>query len=191
MRKLFSLILALVFALSLSVSTYAVSAQSRTPLSDFSVEVSIDDLKDGITIVVEKDENGEYILRQLSNAQTVALESNPSPRVVSTFHCGITYHSATSTAHIHWTAAGERLTRVHADVFCQSTSMFFPDTYFEGTIDGYADLGGRYNTANGVTDDFDIPNNVDKVKVGWSSATVSTVTSTVKIPGASQTVSLN
>lgn len=191
MKKFFSLIFTLVFALSLSVGVYAAPAQTdEIPLNDFSIDVSVDDLQDGITVAIEENGNGEYTVRQISSAEAMVLENNPSTRILGTFHCGLDYDASTSTGHIHWNATGDRLTRVDADVFCKSTSILFPEIYFEGAIDGYRDLRGRYNTAEGGTDDFDIPSGVEKVRVGWSSATVATITNTTNIGGASQAVSI-
>ena len=47
--------------------------------------------------------------------------------------------------------------------------------FIYGDIDEYRDLNGRYNTANGATDDFDIDSGQKKVNIGWTNAYVSTV----------------
>lgn len=61
----------------------------------------------------------------------------------------------------------------------------------EDDIDGYSDLSGRYNYASGITEDFDIPSNVEKVKVGWKNAYVTTVKDgKLSMAAASQTVTL-
>lgn len=191
MKKLFSLIFALVLALSLSVGVYAAPVQTdELPLDDFSINVSVDDLQDGITVVIEEDENGNCTVRQISSEEAMALENNPSPRILGTFHCGLEYNSSTSQGHIHWKATGDRLTRVQATVYCKNTSVLYPETYFDEDIDGYTDLSGRYNDAHGSTDNFNIPRDVDFVSVGWSSATVSTVTKTTKLAPASQIVTI-
>lgn len=58
--------------------------------------------------------------------------------------------------------------------------------------DEYRDLGGRYNTANGATDDFDIDSGLKKVNIGWTSASITTVRGgTLALPSSIDTVELN
>ena len=64
--------------------------------------------------------------------------------------------------------------------------------FFYGDIDEYRDLGGRYNTANGATDDFDIDSGLKKVNIGWTSASITTVRGgTLALPSSIDTVELN
>lgn len=59
-------------------------------------------------------------------------------------------------------------------------------------IDEYRDLNGRYNTASGATDDFDIDSGLKKVNIGWTSASVSTVRGgTLALPASIDTIELN
>jgi len=61
-----------------------------------------------------------------------------------------------------------------------------------GDIDEYRDLNGRYNTASGATDDFDIDSGLKKVNIGWTSASVSTVRGgTLALPASIDTIELN
>lgn len=100
-------------------------------------------------------------------------------------------YKSTQSAHLHWNATGEQLTRVQARVFCKPTSIFATNYYYNDDIDGYSDLSGRYNYASGITEDFDIPSNVEKVKVGWKNAYVTTVKDgKLSMAAASQTVTL-
>jgi len=53
-------------------------------------------------------------------------------------------------------------------------------------------LNGRYNTASGATDDFDIDSGLKKVNIGWTSASVSTVRGgTLALPASINTIELN
>ena len=62
----------------------------------------------------------------------------------------------------------------------------------DGDIDEYRDLNGRYNTANGATDDFDIDSGLKKVNIGWTHASVSTVRGgTLALPASIDTIELN
>lgn len=64
--------------------------------------------------------------------------------------------------------------------------------FIYGDIDEYRDLNGRYNTANGATDDFDIDSGQKKVNIGWTNAYVSTVRGgTLALPSSIDTVELN
>ena len=64
--------------------------------------------------------------------------------------------------------------------------------FFYGDIDEYRDLNGRYNTASGATDDFDIDSGLKKVNIGWTSASVSTVRGgTLALPASIDTIELN
>ena len=53
-------------------------------------------------------------------------------------------------------------------------------------------MNGRYNTASGATDDFDIDSGLKKVNIGWTSASVSTVRGgTLALPASIDTIELN
>ena len=74
----------------------------------------------------------------------------------------------------------------------QKERSYYEKSYFNDDIDGYSDLSGRYNSASGATDSFNIPSDVKKVNVGWSSASVTTVQDgKISFPGAYQTITLS
>lgn len=93
------------------------------------------------------------------------------------------------------TATSSQLTAVRARVYCKPTYIIGGDYgkyFFYGDIDEYRDLGGRYNTANGATDDFDIDSGLKKVNIGWTSASITTVRGgTLALPSSIDTVELN
>ena len=63
--------------------------------------------------------------------------------------------------------------------------------YFVSSHLSYSDRSGRYNSASGATDSFGIPSGTTKIKVGWSSAYVTTVAGgKMSMASASQTVTL-
>lgn len=84
---------------------------------------------------------------------------------------------------LYWTATGNQLIRVQASVFCKDTSILSPEYFFNDDIDGYSDLSGRYNKADGATRVFYIPSSVEKVKVGWSRAYITTVSGGKNVDG--------
>lgn len=173
-KKLISLLL--VLALVVGICPAAL-AEEISAIDYTTIEVSIEDLQDGVTIVFEDSGNGDYVARQLSSEEVNAFTNGGvEPRDTVTFHCGLSYNKGTHRGQIHWTATGNQLTRVQAEVFCRDTSILFHKYYFSGDIDGYSDLSGRYDIANGVTSTFDIPSDVEKVQVGWKNAYVTTVT---------------
>lgn len=195
MKRIISFFLSIILSLSLVATTafaMDVGGPKNPELENFSIDVSIADLKNGITVVVEKNSNGQYLVRQLSPEEIVRIENGQSDvSVEATFHCGLTYDSSNHTGYLHWNATGYQLTRVQAKVYCKSTSLLFPTSYFNGDIDGYSDLNGRYNSASGATDSFSIPSDVKKVNVGWSSASVTTVQNgKMSCPATYQTISL-
>jgi hypothetical protein len=189
-KKFVSLVLVLALSFVVCVPAFAAAPAQNIALDDLSIEMSVADLQQGATVVVEEDTNGNLTIS--SPTEAFALENGRSTRaVVATFHCGITYDKNSNSAYLHWNATGERLTRVTAKIFCKSTSILFPKSYFNDDIDGYSDLSGRYNSASGATDSFDIPSGTTKVKVGWSSAYVTTVAKgKMSMASASQTVTL-
>lgn len=196
MKKIISFFLSIMMSLSMVVTTafaMDIGDQQNPEMENFSIEVSIEDLKDGITVAVEKNSDGQYLVRQLSPEEVLRIEKGQSKlSVEATFHCGLTYDSTNHTGSLHWDATGYQLTRVQAKVYCISTSLLFPTSYFNDNIDGYSDLNGRYNSAHGATESFNIPSDIKKVKVGWSSASVTTVQDgTISFPGAYQTVTLS
>lgn len=192
MKKLATLFMALLMCIGMAVPAFAAKPAQEISLGDFSIEMSVTDLQQGATVVIEKDINGNLTIRQVSPTEAFALENGRSTRAIeATFHCGITYDKNSNSAYLHWNATGKKLTRVTAKVFCKSTSILFPESYFNDDIDGYSDLSGRYNSASGATDSFDIPPGTTKVKVGWSSAYVTTVAGgKMSMASASQTVTL-
>lgn len=196
MKRIISFFLSMMMAFSVVVTTafaMDIGDPQNSELKNFSIEVSIADLKDGITVAVEKKSDGQYLVRQLSSEEVVRIENGQSDvSVEATFHCGLTYDSSNNTGYLHWNATGYQLTRVQAKVYCKSTSLLFPTSYFNDDIDGYSDLSGRYNSASGATDSFNIPSDVKKVNVGWSSASVTTVQGgKISFPGAYQTITLS
>lgn len=194
MKRLVSLLLAVIMTLSMTLGVSAAPVQQQESVAnEISLELSIQDLKNGVTVVIEDNGSEGYVARQLSSEETTAIENGKSleRKIVATFHCGITYHKSTQSAHLHWNATGEQLTRVQARVFCKPTSIFATNYCYNDDIDGYSDLSGRYNYASGITEDFDIPSNVEKVKVGWKNAYVTTVKDgKLSMAAASQTVTL-
>ena len=155
-------------------------------------EASIDELADGITFAIIQDADGSLTVQKIEQGD-ISLQANQ--RVAGKFHCGLTYHKNASTAHIHWTATSSQLTAVRARVYCKPTYIIGGDYgkyFFYGDIDEYRDLGGRYNTANGATDDFDIDSGLKKVNIGWTSASITTVRGgTLALPSSIDTVELN
>ena len=194
MKKLVSLLLAVIMTLSVTLSVSAAPVQQQESVAnEISLELSVQDLKNGVTVVIEDDGSGEYVARQLSSEETADIENGKllERKIVAEFHCGITYHKSTQSAHLHWNATGEQLTRVQARVFCKPTSIFATNYYYNDDIDGYSDLNGRYNYASGITEDFEIPSDGEKVNVGWKSAYITTVKDgKLSMASASQTVTL-
>lgn len=156
------------------------------------IEASIDELADGITFAIIQEADGSLTVQKIEQSD-IALQANQ--RVAGTFHCGLTYHKNASTAHIHWTATSSQITGVRARVYCKPTYVIggdYGNYFFYGDIDEYRDLNGRYNTASGATDDFDIDSGLKKVNIGWTSASVSTVRGgTLALPASIDTIELN
>lgn len=72
--------------ISLAVTT----AFAADTTEDFSVEVSLDELKNGVTVVLEDKGNGDYVVRQLSNVEAYNLENGRTNyKIKATFHCGL------------------------------------------------------------------------------------------------------
>lgn len=173
MKKLIALLLSVLLALTSMAPAYA--AKPYLENQNFSIEASIDELADGITFAIIQDADGSLTVQKIEQGD-ISLQANQ--RVAGKFHCGLTYHKNASTAHIHWTATSSQLTAVRARVYCKPTYIIGGDYgkyFFYGDIDEYRDLGGRYNTANGATDDFDIDSGLKKVNIGWTSASITTV----------------
>lgn len=174
-------------------ATYTGGEPQQTEVGEFSAEMSIDDLQNGVTVIIEDTGDGNYLARQLSPEEAFALESGRiSIKVEATFHCGLKYDKNTHKGYLHWTATGDKLTRVQANVFCRETTILFPESFFDGDIDGYSDLRGQYNSAYGATGSFEIPSNIKKVKVGWDNAYVTTLEDgKMSMSNASETITLS
>lgn len=190
MKKLIALLLSVLLALTSMAPAYA--AKPYLENQNFSIEASIDELADGITFAIIQETDGSLTVQKIEQSD-IALQANQ--RVAGTFHCGLTYHKNASTAHIHWTATSSQITGVRARVYCKPTYVIggdYGNYFFYGDIDEYRDLNGRYNTASGATDDFDIDSGLKKVNIGWTSASVSTVRGgTLALPASIDTIELN
>jgi len=190
MKKLIALLLSVLLALTSMAPAYA--AKPYLENQNFSIEASIDELADGITFAIIQEADGSLTVQKIEQSD-IALQANQ--RVAGTFHCGLTYHKNASTAHIHWTATSSQITGVRACVYCKPTYVIggdYGNYFFYGDIDEYRDLNGRYNTASGATDDFDIDSGLKKVNIGWTSASVSTVRGgTLALPASIDTIELN
>lgn len=201
MKKVISVLFALVLTFSMSPASLAAPIQQDESLSEFSFEASLEDLQDGITFVISKNEDGGFVVRQILVEDAVAQNEEAVPFDVeaipyytpgdTAFHCGLTHLWDNGVAYLHWEAHGDQLTNVKAKVYCKDTSILFPKSYFNDYINEYDDLDGMYDNAYGQTEFFSIPDDVEKVKVGWSNVYITTVKDgKMSVPDASQTVKL-
>ncbi|WP_283609540.1 hypothetical protein [Faecalispora anaeroviscerum] len=185
MKKIFSLLLAtLVVSLSFSFPVSAKNTESESKvntqaINNIELEFDVNELSSKvIKVVIEKDSNGNYITRKVTGSEadlsrTIETQKQKS-KIVAEFHVGLSC-GPTRLSNLYWEAKGNQLTRVSADGYCKSTSILNPEAYFNGSLQGYSDLSGRYNRAGGTSANFTIPKGITKVKVGWKNAYITTV----------------
>lgn len=202
MKKIFSLLLAtLIVSLSFCFPVSAKNAEIESKvntqaINNFEVEFDINELSsNGIKVVIEKDSNGNYITRKVTDSGPDSSKTMETQKqqaeIIAEFHVGLSYYAPARLANLHWEARGKQLTRVSADGYCKSTSILFPESYFDGALEGYSDLQGRYNSAAGTGDTFSIPDGVTTVKVGWKNAYITTVTNgKMSVASSAQLVTL-
>lgn len=191
--KIGSIFLAIIMVVSISTVSFAADNDAIIDgnNSSYQIELSMDELEQGVTFALIKQADGSLKLEKVNNVSNFKMDIPETKATIqATFHVGVKRTSSTS-AYLHWNATGYQLTKVEANVFCESTSILFPKSYFNGKISGYNDLSGRYNTANGTTKSFTIPSDTEKVRIGWKSAYVTTVTQgKMSMASASQAVSI-
>lgn len=147
------------------ISENVISVGCDEPV-DVEIELPVDEMTDGITVAIFKDDNGEFYAEQVTENSAM-----PASTTVSTFHVGLMAGTASNKYKMHWSARGDRLTAIYANLVCKNTSN---GTVY-GTQNAYFSSTYGKSSASGTTSDFTIPSNISKVKVGWSAATIASM----------------
>ena len=79
MKRLVSLLLAVIMTLSMTLGVSAAPVQQQESVAnEISLELSVQDLKNGVTVVIEDNGSEGYVARQLSSEETTAIENGKS-----------------------------------------------------------------------------------------------------------------
>lgn len=149
--------------------------------SNSDIEVSVNDLEDGgITIAMYLDTNGQPVYKQVTETTVM-----PYATSVATFHVGLKTNSK-GKKYLYWNASGPSISKVKAYIACKSTDL---KTQYYGTSVNSSYSG--VNFVQSATSSFSIPSKVTKVRVGWTSAAVTTSQGSFAIPTAFTTVKVS
>ncbi len=156
-----------------ATSTMAVESQV-IEIDD--IEVTPEQLSDGVTVVLTKNEDGTF-------EQTVYYDTDiasiPQPMATAdgelewaVFHLGFNDWND-DTGRLYFTiSADEPMSKVTGNAYVKSTSYLFPTTYYSDSFN--KKLNGSMNTSRTLQDDVDT-GDAGKVRVGFSGVVLVTV----------------
>ena len=156
--------------------TTSIMAAENQVIEIDDIEVTSEQLSDGVTVVLTKNEDGTF-------EQTVSCDTDiasiPQPMATAdgelewaAFHLGFNDWND-DTGRLYFTiSADEPMSKVKGNAYVQSTSILFPATYYSDSFDEA--LGGSMNTSCTLKDNVDTGDE-DKVRVGFSSVVLTTV----------------
>lgn len=160
---------------TLAPTTSTMAAESQVIEID-DIEVTPEQLSDGVTVVLTKNEDGTF-------EQTVFYDTNiasiPQPMATAdgilewaAFHLGFNDWND-DTGRLYFSiSADEPMSKVTGNAYVKSTSILFPATYYSDSFD--KELNGSMNTGRTLRDNVDTGDE-DKVRVGFSSVVLTTV----------------
>lgn len=160
---------------TLAPATSTMAAESQVIEID-DIEVTPEQLSDGVTVVLTKNEDGTF-------EQTIFYDTDlagiPQPMATSDgelewaiFHLGFNDWND-DTGRLYFTiSADEPMSTVAGNAYVKSTSILFPTTYYSNSFS--KSLYGSMNTSRTLKDDVDTGDK-DKVRVGFSGVVLTTV----------------
>lgn len=186
--KKFNLITLLIFVCVLCTNLVFAKSDNSVIFLDpenREIEVSIDELNNGITVFFNPETEKNDFLPSLPINNEIPLR-----RAIGRMHLGLRYNKNTENGYLYWDVSFPQITGVKANIFCTSTNLLNRKTFYSDRIEKFG-YNGLYDRIVGSTDYFYIPYSENKVIVSFSNAYVYSVTDTVSVPSSSLIVSLN
>lgn len=130
------LVLTLCLSLNLGITTLA-DENSKISIPDFSVVLSEQDLEDGVTVVLYKNEDGSFTSKQIfdsSDYPIMPLEGPDGSLEWATFHVSL-YNWINDTGKVSYTiTCDEPLNTVRGNVYVETVDKLIATTFFSKYI---------------------------------------------------------
>lgn len=178
--KLKKIIISTLSAVTIMFGTFAPAMPSMAAENQFieidDIEVTAEQLADGVTVVLSKTEDGTF---EQAVYYDTDFGSIPQPMATAdgelewaAFHLGFNDWNA-DTGRLYFTiSADEPMSKVTGNAYVKSTSVLFPATYYSDSFN--KKLNGSMNTSRTLQEDVDTGDE-DKVRVGFSGVILVTV----------------
>lgn len=178
--KLKKILLSTLCAVAIMFGTFAPATSTMAAESQVieigDIEVTPEQLSDGVTVVLTKNEDGTFEQTIFYDTDLAAI---PQPMATSDgelewaiFHLGFNDWND-DTGRLYFTiSADEPMSTVAGNAYVKSTSILFPTTYYSNSFS--KSLYGSMNTSRTLKDDVDTGDE-DKVRVGFSGVVLTTV----------------
>lgn len=174
------LVVSTLTALTVVLSMIAPSVQvfaEESPVTEIEdIEVTPEQLIDGVTVVLVKNNDGTFEQIVYSDTDFAAV---PQPAATAdgvlewaAFHLGFNNWN-NDTGRLYFTiSADEPMKKVTGNAYVKSTSILFPTTYYSDSFN--KSLGGSMNTSRVLYENVDTGDE-DRVRVGFSNVVLLTV----------------
>lgn len=182
-KQIGSVLLAMAMILVLHPSIAHAESVEEDELQIQDIEVSIDQLSDGVTVLLTRNEDGTFdqtvFYDDVVFSEDIIADNVNQTRATAdgvlewaTFHVGFNNWN-NDTGRLYYTvSADEPMYNITGSAYVKSTSILFPTTYYSSS---FSSLLYGYTTASRVLDDDVDTGDEDKVRVGFSSVTMNTV----------------
>lgn len=171
-----STLTALTIVLSM-IAPYVQVFAEESPVTEIEdIEVTPEQLIDGVTVVLVKNNDGTFEQVVYSDTDFAAV---PQPAATAdgvlewaAFHLGFNNWN-NDTGRLYFTiSADEPMKKVTGNAYVKSTSILFPTTYYSDSFN--KSLGGSMNTSRVLHENVDTGDE-DRVRVGFSNVVLLTV----------------
>ena len=178
--KFRKIVISMLSAVTIMFGTFAPTTSVMAARSQYieldDIEVTPEQMADGMTIVLIKNEDGTFEQRVCYDTD---FESIPQPMAAAdgelewaSFHLGFNDWND-DTGRLYFTiAADEPMSKVTGNAYVKSTSFLRPKTFYSDSFD--KKLNGSMNTSRTLKDNVDT-GDVEKVRVGFSNVVLVTI----------------
>lgn len=178
--KLRKILISALSAVAIMFGTFAPATSAMAAEEQFieieDIEVTPDQLADGVTVVLVKTEDGTFEQTVYYNTDLASI-----PQTMDTadgelewaaFHLGFNNWN-NDTGRLYFTiSADEPMSKVTGNAYVKSTSILNPQTFYSDSFD--KNLNGSMNTSRTLKEKVDTGDE-EKVRVGFSSVVLVTV----------------
>ena len=150
--------------------------------SSYEIEVSTEELENGVDITAYYTDNGKIVLKKANKNDKLLLGTTSYP----TFSVSLVT-IGNDRAILSWNATASCLKKVTGTVYCRDTKVFSSKTYYSKSI-SCPYLDGTEGRANSATASFYVPSKKTTYRVGFSGVIVRTIAKDYYFGNGSSTV---